>query len=86
MEVSIRLQKIGKITKLSNCFRIVAISKSQSRDSANLEILGHYNPTKKPAELVIRHEKVEKWLKQGARMSDTVKSLVSKDKKAAVPK
>ncbi|MBF0484023.1 MAG: 30S ribosomal protein S16 [Candidatus Omnitrophica bacterium] len=82
MEVSIRLQKIGKITKLSNCFRIVAMSKNQSRDSKNLEILGHYNPTKKPAEVLIRHEKIEKWLKKGARMTNTVKALVNKNKKA----
>jgi ribosomal protein S16 len=39
------------------------------------------DPDKKPAELKVDHAKLEKWLKVGAQMSDTVKSLVRKSKK-----
>ncbi len=81
MEVRIRLQKAGKATSKVNNYRIVAISRSKSRQSRNLEILGHYEPARKPAVISVNHEKLEKWLKDGAQMSDTVKSLVKKSKK-----
>ncbi len=81
MEVKLRLQRSGKSAKGNYNYRIVAISKTKSRDSRHLEIVGHYNPAKKPAEVSINEEKLDKWLKNGAQMSDTVKSLVKKIKK-----
>ena len=80
MEVRIRLQKIGKAANRSANYRIVAISRTSTRDGRHLEILGHYDPTKKPAVLVMNREKVENWVKKGARLSDTVRSLLLKVK------
>ena len=80
MEVRIRLQKAGKSAKGRYNYRIVAISKTQGRDSRHLEILGHYDPAKKPTIVKIDHEKLDKWIKNGAQMSNTVKSLVKKNK------
>ncbi|MDP8213536.1 MAG: 30S ribosomal protein S16 [Candidatus Zapsychrus exili] len=81
MEVKIRLQRIGKAAKGRRNYRIVAISKARARDGRHLEILGHYESDKNPAAISIDHEKLEKWIKNGAQMSDTVKSLVKKTKK-----
>ena len=82
MEVRIRLQRAGnKSAKNRHNYRIVAISKTKARDSRHLEILGHYDPARKPAIFEINQEKLEKWLGQGAQMSDTVKSLVKNNKK-----
>ncbi|MCR4336503.1 MAG: 30S ribosomal protein S16 [Candidatus Omnitrophica bacterium] len=81
MEVRIRLQKAGKPANKQYNFRIVAMSRSQSRQSRHLDLLGHYDPSKNPAVISVNHEKLEKWLVQGAQMSDTVKSLVKKSKK-----
>ncbi len=80
METMIRLQRAGKAASKRYNYRIVAISKSQSRDSRHLELLGYYDPAKKPASLSIDKDKLNKWLKQGAQMSDTVKSLLKKQK------
>ncbi len=80
MEVRIRLQKVGKPANKRYNFRIVAISRQAARQSRNLEILGYYDPSKKPASLSINKEKLDQWVKKGARMSDTVKSLVSHTK------
>ena len=80
MEVRLRLQRAGKSAKGRYNYRIVAISKEKSRDSRTLDIIGHYDPAKNPAVVQINKEKVEKWIKQGAQMSDTVKSLVKKNK------
>ena len=81
MEVRIRLQKAGQSTSKKNNYRIVAISRSKSRQARNLEILGHYEPARNPAVISVNHEKLEKWVKNGAQMSSTVKSLVKKAKK-----
>ena len=76
MEVRIRLQRAGKSASKRYNYRIVAISKENARDGRHLELLGYYDPAKKPAVVSIDKSKVDKWLKKGAQMSDTVKSLV----------
>lgn len=83
MEVRIRLQRAGKTAKSRYNYRIVAIPKNTGRDSRHLEILGHYDPAKEPAVISIKKDKIEKWVKNGAQMSATVKSLVKKASKAA---
>ena len=78
MEVRIRLQKAGKAAHRSANYRIVAIGRSLTRDGKRLDILGYYDPTKKPAVVSINKEKLNGWLQKGAQMTDTVKSLVKK--------
>lgn len=80
MEVRIRLQKVGQTAKKRYNYRIVAINRSNSRQGRHLDILGYYDPAKKPAALSFNQEKLNAWLKKGARMSDTVKSLIAKKK------
>jgi len=81
MEVRVRLQKAGKSAKGRYNYRIVAISRTSGRQAKHLEIIGHYDPAKKPAVISIDQDKMDKWLNRGAQMSDTVKSLVKKVKK-----
>ena len=78
MEVRIRLQKSSKGANRSTHYRVVAISRSLSRDGNRLEILGYYDPSKKPATLSLNREKIDGWVKKGAQMSDTVRSLLKK--------
>ena len=49
-----------------------------ARDSSFVENLGTYNPRSKPAKVDINKERVEHWLKQGARPSDSVRTLLAK--------
>ncbi|HBG61830.1 MAG: 30S ribosomal protein S16 [Omnitrophica WOR_2 bacterium GWF2_38_59] len=81
MEVKIRLQRAGQAAKGRYNYRVVAISKSRSRDGKHVEILGHYDPAKKPAVFAIDQEKLNKWLESGAIMSNTVRTLVKKENK-----
>ena len=81
MEVCIRLQKAGKSTSKKNNYRVVAISKENSRQGRHLEILGHYDPASKAGTFVIDQEKLGRWVKQGAILSDTVRSLIKKTNK-----
>lgn len=78
MEVRIRLQKSSKGANRCTSYRIVAIGRSITRDGKHLEILGHYDPSKKPALVNVNREKIEGWVKKGAQMSETVRSLLKK--------
>ncbi|MCA9403252.1 MAG: 30S ribosomal protein S16 [Candidatus Omnitrophica bacterium] len=83
MEVRIRLQRAGKVSKSRYNYRIVAMSRNKGRDSRNLEIIGHYDAARNPAVIGVNYEKLQKWLDNGASMSDTVRTLVKKSKKAS---
>jgi len=56
-------------------YRFVAADSKYARDGRFLETLGYYNPMEKPAKVSVAPEKVFKWLKNGAQMSETVASL-----------
>ena len=78
MEVRIRLQKAGKTANKNYNYRIVVISRAKARQGRHLDILGYYDPAKKPAVVSVDLAKLDQWVKKGAQMSDTVRSLVSK--------
>jgi small subunit ribosomal protein S16 len=59
-------------------FRVVVTDSSAARDSSFVEILGHYNPRTKPALVDVDRERVDFWLKRGARPSDTVRTLIAR--------
>lgn len=80
MSVAIRLTRSG--VKKKPFYRIVVMDKRNRRDGAFLDKIGHYNPNIDPAEIVIDQQKLDKWMKDGAQMSDTVLSLVRKLRKA----
>jgi small subunit ribosomal protein S16 len=64
-------------------YRVVVAEKASARDGRFLEIVGHYDPTKNPAALNLRLDRVDHWIKSGAQPSDTVKSLISKAQQQA---
>ena len=74
--LAIRLSRTG--SKKRPYFRLVVLDSTQARDSRYVEILGHYNPRTKPAAFEVNHERVAYWLKQGARPSDTVRTLLAR--------
>jgi small subunit ribosomal protein S16 len=56
-------------------YRFVAADSRSPRDGRFIEVLGYYNPIEKPAKVVVHQDKVFKWLRNGAEMSETVESL-----------
>lgn len=80
MEVRIRLQKAGKAANKSYNYRIVAMARNEGRDGRTLDILGYYDPAKKPAVFSLNKERVNSWVAKGGQMSDTVRSLLKKSK------
>ena len=74
--LAIRMRKMG--SKKRPFFRLVVTDSRVARDSRFVEILGHYNPRLKPAKVEINRERIDYWVKQGAKMSDTVRTLVKR--------
>ena len=72
----IRLARSG--AKKKSSYRIVVIEQERARDGRFVEILGHYNPRRKPAELFLKRDRVEYWLGRGAQPSETVRSFLKK--------
>ena len=75
MAVHLRLRRMG--AKKRPFYRIVAADSRRSRDGRFLEIVGTYDPIKKPAEVNIFEDKLTGWLDRGAIPSDTVHTLLS---------
>ena len=78
MAVKIRLKRIG--AKKSPFYRVVVADARYPRDGRFIEEIGTYNPLVEPAEVKIDIEKADKWIKNGAQPTDTVKSLLKKVK------
>ena len=76
--VKIRLQRFGK--KKSPFYHIVVADSKSPRDGRIIEQIGTYNPMTEPSTIVLDKEKVEKWIKNGAKPTDTVKRLIEEAK------
>ena len=74
--VKIRLRIMG--AKKAPFYRVVVADSRCPRDGRFIEEIGYYNPMTNPAEIKIDAEKAEKWLKDGAQPTETVKVLLKK--------
>ena len=78
--LAIRLRRTG--TTKRPYYRVVVADARAWRDGRFVEVLGHYDPRRNPALVKIDVERARHWMKQGAKTSATVKSLL---KRAAEP-
>jgi small subunit ribosomal protein S16 len=74
--LSIRMTRVG--SKKKPYFRVVLSEGRSGLQGDIVENLGTYNPRSTPAQVNINKERVEHWLKRGARPSDSVRTLLSK--------
>ncbi len=70
----IRLTRTGKNTQPS--YRIVVAEHSSPAKARFVEILGHYNISRKPRLLEVNQERVKYWISVGAKPSDTMAVLL----------
>ena len=78
MAVKLRLKRMG--AKQRPFYRIVAADSRSPRDGKIIEKIGTYNPMTEPSTIVLDKEKVEQWIKNGAKPTDSVKALIEKAK------
>ena len=72
--LAIKLMRTG--AKKRPSYRIIVKEKQSKRDGAYLENLGTYNPTRQPAEVNLKLDRVNYWLGQGAQPTETVSQLI----------
>ena len=71
--LTIRLSRVGK--KKQPSYRILVQEKKKDPWGTFIENIGHYNPFVNPGKLVIKKERLECWIKNGAEVSDTLNNL-----------
>ena len=74
--VKIRLRRDG--CKKAPYYTLVVADSRFPADGRFIEKVGTYNPMVEPAELNVDVEKVQKWIANGARPTDTAKALIKK--------
>ena len=74
--VKIRLRRDG--AKKAPYYTIVVADCRYQADGRFIEKVGTYNPMVEPADIKIDGEKVQEWIKKGAKPTDTVSALIKK--------
>ncbi|KXS45478.1 MULTISPECIES: 30S ribosomal protein S16 [unclassified Candidatus Frackibacter] len=77
MAVKIRLKRMG--AKRNPSYRLVVADSRKPRDGRFIEELGYYNPTTEPKTVKIDEERALEWLQNGAKPSDTIKTLFKRE-------
>lgn len=77
MAVRIRLARHGR--KKRPFYRVVVAHSEAPRDGRFIEVLGTYDPLKDPAEVKVNEERVIYWIKEGAELTETVRSLLKRE-------
>ena len=76
LAVKIRLRRMG--AKKAPFYRVVVADSRFPRDGRFIEEIGYYNPISEPVEVKIDAEAAQKWIKNGAQPTDTVRALLKK--------
>ena len=76
MALRMRLTRMG--AKKRPFYRIVVIDSRRARNGKYLDLVGNYDPLKNPAEIRVNAEKAVSWMQKGAKPSDTVRQIFSK--------
>lgn len=83
MAATIRLSRHG--AKKRPYYRIIVTDRRAPRDGRRLEQVGTYDPNQNPALVKFQREKLELWLRRGARPSLTVAQLMKRSGIGAAP-
>ena len=81
MAVSIRLRREGALNR--PYYKVVVADSRSPRDGKFIEIVGTYDPTKVGHNSALKIDRIEHWISKGAQPSDTVRSLLKKNKRQA---
>jgi small subunit ribosomal protein S16 len=79
--LKIRLRRMG--ARNNPFYRVVVSDSRNVPTAAAVEEIGHYDPTKQPAQVTIDTVRADYWLGRGAQVSPTVKKLIERAKKSA---
>jgi small subunit ribosomal protein S16 len=81
MAVSIRLRREGALNR--PYYKVVVADSRSPRDGKFIEIIGTYDPKRTGHNSTLKMDRIEHWISKGAQPSDTVRSLIKKNRKQA---
>ena len=84
MAVVIRLARAG--AKKKPYYHVVATDSRNPRDGKFIEAIGAYDPNLEPPKFEVNEERLQHWLKIGAKPSETVDGLIKRSKRATLAK
>lgn len=79
--LKIRLRRMG--ARHSPFYRVVVSDSRNTPTASAVEEVGHYDPTRNPAQVTLDTERVRYWVERGAQLSPTVKKLIGQAQKSA---
>ena len=79
MAVSIRLRREGALNR--PYYKVVVADSRSPRDGKFIEIIGTYDPKKAGHNSTLKLDRIDHWISRGAQPSDTVRSLIKKNRK-----
>ena len=74
MAVKLRLMRMGKTKQPT--YRVVAADSRSPRDGRFIEIVGSYAPREATNKVVLKAERVNRWLQEGAQPTDRVRRIL----------
>ena len=80
MAVKIRLRRMG--SNKQPFFRVVVTDMRCPNSGRFLETVGWYDPKRKGSNYELKSDRIEYWTGKGAQVSDTVRSLLKKNRAA----
>jgi small subunit ribosomal protein S16 len=75
MAVKLRLMRMGKTKQPT--YRVVAADSRSPRDGRFIEIVGSYAPREAQNKVVLKADRVTRWLSVGAQPTDRVRRLLA---------
>lgn len=78
MAVTIRLRREGALNR--PYYKVVVADSRSPREGKFIEIIGTYDPKKPGHNSTLKLDRAEYWIARGAQPSDTVRSLIKKNK------
>ena len=74
MAVKLRLMRMGKTKQPT--YRLVAADSRSPRDGRFIEVVGTYAPREEERKVVLKADRVARWLKEGAQPTDRVRRIL----------
>jgi small subunit ribosomal protein S16 len=75
MAVKLRLMRMGKTKQPT--YRVVAADSRSPRDGRFIEIVGSYAPREAQNKVVLKADRVTRWLQEGAQPTDRVRRILA---------
>jgi len=84
MAVKLRLMRMGKTKQPT--YRLVAADSRSPRDGRFIEVIGSYSPRETDNKVVLKADRIARWLQEGAQPTDRVRRILVQEGLVEAPR